>query len=188
MKTKPHVGILMGSDSDWPVMEQAARGEEVRFQGQYYDIHLQGWRRPQKQPRERVPIYVGAMREGMCRMAGDVADGLIPHHICTPRWMQEVMWPNVAAGLKRHLGNLRIHPMGETAHRRASRVHQRRDEVLDHTLAVHTHGSCPHDRDAGLTQHSDVTPREEKNGGIVDLGEQLRIGILTEDDQSCTTL
>ena len=83
------------------IMEKAVAGEPVRFKGRYYDIDIQGWHRPQKRVRERVPIYVGAMREGMCRMAGDVADGLIPHSICTPKWMKEVMWPNVVTGLKR---------------------------------------------------------------------------------------
>ncbi|MEE9199796.1 MAG: LLM class flavin-dependent oxidoreductase, partial [Dehalococcoidia bacterium] len=65
------------------------------------DIDIQGWRRAQSPARDRVPIYAGAMQEGMCRMAGEVADGIMPHTICTPRWMKEVMEPNLAIGLKR---------------------------------------------------------------------------------------
>ena len=47
------------------------------------------------------PSSVGAMREGMCRMAGDVADGLMPHSICSAQWIKEVMLPNVNIGLER---------------------------------------------------------------------------------------
>lgn len=83
------------------ILEKACAGEPVRYKGGYYDIDIQGWHRAQKRVREQIPIYVGAMQQGMCRMAGDVADGLIPHTICTPRWMREVMVPNIAIGLKR---------------------------------------------------------------------------------------
>jgi alkanesulfonate monooxygenase SsuD/methylene tetrahydromethanopterin reductase-like flavin-dependent oxidoreductase (luciferase family) len=58
-------------------MEKASRGEPMRYEGEYQDIDIKGWIRPHKTVRDRVPIYTAAMREGMCRMAGDVADGLI---------------------------------------------------------------------------------------------------------------
>src|SRR5260221_11920209 len=37
----------------------------------------------------------------MCRMAGDVADGLIGHPIQSLRWIDEVVVPSFEAGLKR---------------------------------------------------------------------------------------
>lgn len=83
------------------VIEEASKGKPVRFEGDYYDINIDGWRRVQKMPRDRIPIYVGAMQEGMCRTAGDVADGLMPHSICSPAWIKEVMLPNVNKGLAR---------------------------------------------------------------------------------------
>ena len=83
------------------VIEEASQGTPVRFEGKYYDIDIEGWSRIQPKPRERIPIYVGAMREGMCRMAGDVADGLMPHSICSAQWIKEVMLPNVNIGLER---------------------------------------------------------------------------------------
>ena len=73
----------------------------IRYEGEYQDIDIKGWVRPHKPVRGRVPIYTAAMREGMCRMAGDVADGLIGHPMCPPRWVDEVMLPNVEAGLER---------------------------------------------------------------------------------------
>jgi alkanesulfonate monooxygenase SsuD/methylene tetrahydromethanopterin reductase-like flavin-dependent oxidoreductase (luciferase family) len=61
------------------IMEQAGKGEPIRFEGSYYDIDIKGWVRPHTTPRERIPIYAAAVQAGMSRMAGDVADGLIGH-------------------------------------------------------------------------------------------------------------
>jgi probable F420-dependent oxidoreductase len=83
------------------IMENASSGEPIRYEGDYQHIDIKGWMRPHKPARERVPIYAAAMREGMCRMAGDVADGLIGHPMCPPRWIDEVMVPSFEMGLSR---------------------------------------------------------------------------------------
>ena len=54
--------------------------------------------RPHPPARESVPIYTAAVREGMARMAGDVADGLIGHPICSLRWLDEVLVANFEQG------------------------------------------------------------------------------------------
>ncbi len=83
------------------IMQQAHRGEPIRFQGSYYDIDIKGWMRPHPPARESVPIYTAAVREGMARMAGDVADGLIGHPMCSLRWLEEVLIANFETGLRR---------------------------------------------------------------------------------------
>src|SRR6201999_2380412 len=83
------------------IMEKASSGEAIRYEGSHVDIDIKGWVRPHKPVRDRVPIYTAAMQEGMCRMAGDVADGLIGHPMCPPRWVDEVMLPNLETGLAR---------------------------------------------------------------------------------------
>src|SRR5829696_7088904 len=83
------------------IMEKAPTGEPIRYEGEYLDIDIKGWIRPHKPVRERVPIYAAAMREGMCRMAGDVADGLIGHPMCPIRWLDEVVIPSFETGLQR---------------------------------------------------------------------------------------
>jgi probable F420-dependent oxidoreductase len=83
------------------IMEQASKGEPIRYEGAYQDIDIKGWIRPHKSVRDKVPIYTAAMQEGMCRMAGDVADGLIGHPMCPPRWVDEVVIPNMEKGLSR---------------------------------------------------------------------------------------
>jgi probable F420-dependent oxidoreductase len=83
------------------IMEKAPSGEPIRYEGTYHDIDIKGWVRPHASPRETVPIYLAAVREGMARMAGDVADGLIGHPMCSMRWLDEVLVANLEAGLAR---------------------------------------------------------------------------------------
>ena len=82
-------------------MQQAPTGEPIRYEGAYHDIDIKGWVRPHAPARESVPIYAAAVREGMARMAGDVADGLIGHPMCSLRWLDEVLVANFEAGLQR---------------------------------------------------------------------------------------
>jgi probable F420-dependent oxidoreductase len=83
------------------IMSQAHGGEPIRFEGDYHDIDIKGWVRPHPAPRESVPIYTAAVQEGMARMAGDVADGLIGHPMCSLRWLDEVLVANFERGLER---------------------------------------------------------------------------------------
>ena len=83
------------------IMAQAGAGEPIRYEGAYHDIDIRGWVRPDPPARERVPIYTAAVREGMARMAGDVADGLLGHPICSLRWLDEVLVANFETGLSR---------------------------------------------------------------------------------------
>jgi probable F420-dependent oxidoreductase len=98
---KPATHLRETIEATRQIMEQASRGEPIRFEGEYHDIDIKGWVRPHKPARDRVPIYAAAMREAMCRMAGDVADGLIGHPICSMRWLDEVIVANFEQGLKR---------------------------------------------------------------------------------------
>jgi probable F420-dependent oxidoreductase len=45
-----------------------------------------------------IPIHVAAVNRAMCRVAGEVADGLRPHPVCTPRYIREVMLPALREG------------------------------------------------------------------------------------------
>ncbi len=83
------------------IMQQAGKGEPIRYEGSYYDIDIKGWIRPHPAPRESVPIYTAGIQGGMCRMAGDVADGLIGHPIQSLRWIDEVVVDSFETGLSR---------------------------------------------------------------------------------------
>ena len=45
-----------------------------------------------------VPIVLGAFNQGMLKVAGRVADGIIGHGLFTDRWWDEVVDPQLAAG------------------------------------------------------------------------------------------
>ncbi|MGI9557655.1 MAG: LLM class flavin-dependent oxidoreductase [Solirubrobacterales bacterium] len=83
------------------IVSKANGGEPIRFEGDYHDIDIKGWVRPDPAVRDEIPIYTAAVREGMCRMAGDVADGLLGHPMCSVRWNEEVVIPNFELGLQR---------------------------------------------------------------------------------------
>jgi probable F420-dependent oxidoreductase len=82
------------------ITERAHEGEPIKFSGQFYDLDIQGWRRPIPPVRQRIPIYLAGVREGMIRTAAAVADGLLGHPIYSLRWTQEVVVPALARGLQ----------------------------------------------------------------------------------------
>ena len=83
------------------IIEQAGSGEPIRYRGDYHDIDIKGWARPHAKARETIPIYTAAVQEGMARVAGDVADGMIGHPMCSMRWLDEVLVQNFELGLRR---------------------------------------------------------------------------------------
>ena len=83
------------------IIEQAGSGEPIRYRGEYHDIDIRGWVRPHAKARETIPIYTAAVQKGMARVAGDVADGLIGHPMCSMRWLDEVLVENFELGLRR---------------------------------------------------------------------------------------
>ena len=83
------------------IIEKAGSGEPIRYQGRYHEIDIRGWHRPHEKARETLPIYTAAVQEGMARVAGDVADGMIGHPMCSIRWLDEVLVANLELGLTR---------------------------------------------------------------------------------------
>ena len=83
------------------IIEKAGTAEPIRYQGAYHDIDIKGWVRPHPKVRETIPIYTAAVQEGMARAAGDVADGMIGHPMCSMRWLDEVLVANFELGLSR---------------------------------------------------------------------------------------
>ena len=48
-----------------------------------------------------IPVYIAGVNEGMCRVAGTVADGLHVHPLHTVRYLREVISPALQAGAAR---------------------------------------------------------------------------------------
>ncbi len=83
------------------ILDGIVSGNPVQFQGEYYNLDMRGWDRDDTPVNGTIPIYMAAVREGMCRAVGDVADGVLGFPVWTPRWLKEVVLPNIAIGLKR---------------------------------------------------------------------------------------
>ena len=59
----------------------------------------------------RIPINVAALNPYMCRLGGELCDGVFAHPVCTPRYVEEIMLPAIEEGaLKsgRSLGEINV--------------------------------------------------------------------------------
>lgn len=83
------------------IIEAAAEVRPASFKGEYYDLDIKGWFRGAPPLRAEIPIWTAAVQQGMARMAGDVADGLIGHPLCSARWIEEQIIPAFELGLSR---------------------------------------------------------------------------------------
>ena len=77
-------------------------GAQPDFRGRHYTINLNV---PLFDPGPidcpDIPIHLAAVNPYMCQVAGEVAEGLRPHPVCTPRYIEQVMWPAVRRGAAR---------------------------------------------------------------------------------------
>ncbi len=77
-------------------------GAALDFQGERYQLSLMV---PLFDPgpieHPDIPVHLAAVGPRMCEAAGEVADGMRPHPVCTPKYIQEVMLPAAARGAAR---------------------------------------------------------------------------------------
>ena len=77
-------------------------GEQPHFDGRHYQINLSV---PLFDPgpieHPHIPIHLAAVNAYMCQVAGEVADGVRPHPVCTADYIRDVMWPAVRVGAAR---------------------------------------------------------------------------------------
>jgi len=74
-------------------------GKPLDFQGEHYKLNLMvPLFNPGPIAHPRIPIHLAAVNTYMCQVAGEVADGLRPHPVCTPKYIREVMLPAARAG------------------------------------------------------------------------------------------
>ena len=72
------------------------------YQGEFYKLDLMvPLFDPGPLANPDIPIHLAAVNPVMCRVAGEVADGIRPHPVCTPSYIAEVMLPAVRAGAAR---------------------------------------------------------------------------------------
>lgn len=74
----------------------------LAFESDHYDLDLMV---PLFDPgpieHPRIPVHIAAIGPNMCAVAGEVADGIRLHPVCTPRFIDEQVLPNLATGAAR---------------------------------------------------------------------------------------
>lgn len=77
-------------------------GTPLDFKGAHYRLDLQvPLFTPEPIAHPDIPIHLAAVNPYLCQVAGEVADGLRPHPVCTPQYLREVMLPAVRKGAHR---------------------------------------------------------------------------------------
>lgn len=81
------------------VWDRWQNGTPLDVRGAHYNINLMV---PLFDPgpieHPRIPIHIAAVNAVMCQVAGEVAEGIRPHPVCTPSYIEKVMLPAARAG------------------------------------------------------------------------------------------
>ncbi len=81
------------------VWDNWQNGTPLDVKGRHYNINLMvPLFNPGPIEHPQIPIQIAAVNSVMCQVAGEVADGLRPHPVCTPSYIEKVMMPAVRAG------------------------------------------------------------------------------------------
>src|SRR3546814_6760043 len=71
----------------------------LRYESEHYKLDLMvPLFDPGPVEHPHIPIHLAGLNTYMCQVVGEVADGLRPHPVCTPRYINEVMLPAVRKG------------------------------------------------------------------------------------------
>jgi len=75
-------------------------GTKLAFKGQFYRFDLMTpFFNPGPIAHPKVPIYIAGVNRYMCRIAGEVCDGLHVHPFNSPKYLREYVHPAVEEGL-----------------------------------------------------------------------------------------
>ncbi len=84
------------------VWDSWQRGSKLDFRGRFFKLDLMTpFFSPGPIDNPSIPIYIAGVNEGMCRVAGELGDGIHVHPLHTPRYLREVIEPALSRGLTR---------------------------------------------------------------------------------------
>ena len=74
-------------------------GTSLSVQGEHYNINLMvPLFNPGPIEHPNIPIHLAAVNPMMCQVAGEVADGIRPHPVCSAEYIRDVMTPALHRG------------------------------------------------------------------------------------------
>jgi len=77
-------------------------GTDLQFESEHYNLNLMvPLFNPGAIEHPHIPVHVAAIGPNMVAMAGEVADGVRLHPVCTPRFIDEEVHPHIARGAAR---------------------------------------------------------------------------------------
>jgi probable F420-dependent oxidoreductase len=83
------------------VEDGARTGRMKPWRGDCYQLEFHGYEPTSAPYRERIPVWIAALRQRMCELAGEVADGLIGHPIWSVEWALGQAQRSLASGAAR---------------------------------------------------------------------------------------
>ena len=90
--------VVLALRAIWECWQQ---GTPLKFKGQFYNFDLMTpFFNPGPIANPRIPIYIAGVNQYMCRMAGEVCDGLHVHPFHTTKYLREYVHPAVEEGLR----------------------------------------------------------------------------------------
>ena len=85
-------------------------GVPLKFQGEFYEFSLMTpFFNPGAIEHPNVPVFIAGVNQLMCRVAGEVCDGLHVHPFHSPKYIREYVLPAIDEGLKK-TGRSRTQP------------------------------------------------------------------------------
>ena len=77
------------------------KGTPLRFKGEFYQFDLMTpFFNPGPIEYPKIPVFIAGVNRYMCRMAGEVCDGLHVHPLHTAKYLREFVHPAVEEGLR----------------------------------------------------------------------------------------
>jgi probable F420-dependent oxidoreductase len=93
---RDYVGALRAVWNTWQT------GEPLEFGSEHYQLDLMvPLFNPGPIDHPAIPVHIAAIGPNMCALAGEIADGVRLHPVCTPRFIDEEVLPAVAKGAGR---------------------------------------------------------------------------------------
>ncbi len=82
------------------IIRNSHRDKHIRYEGEYYDIDMKGYKRPFVPVRENIPVFLAGIGINMTSASAKTADGYIGHVVCSEEYLRNVTLPGIKQGLK----------------------------------------------------------------------------------------
>ncbi len=80
----------------------AEGGTKLSYAGKYYNFSLMTpFFTPARHDYPNIPIYIAGVNKYICRLAGELGEGLHAHPFHSPKYLREFVIPNVELGLNK---------------------------------------------------------------------------------------